>query len=418
MAAKQQTDVLIAGGGPIGLLTGLALARNGIRVRVVEEQWRPATRSYALALHPESLRLFGSLNLIPQLLEHGRPVEILGLFGEGRRQSEIDFSELPGSTPFALVLPQHLLEEVLSSALAQAGGEIAWNHRLAGFDEGPHGVSVEVEQLAKESSGYSVSRTEWVVDRKVEVEAQFVIGADGHRSLVRRQLGIDFPSSGDASTFAVFEFSSLGAARSEVQIVLDEKTTSVLWPLPEGRFRWSFEIPDFKDHPDPRFKSRLFVQFRDEAFPHVAEEKLSELIAERAPWFEPKIVEVVWSAAVRFERRLAERFGKGRVMLAGDAAHLALPIGIQSMNVGFREGMDLAQRLTRIIRGGKGVGALADYAVHWKQEWARLLEMTESPTADDTAAPWIQRRAFRIPPCVPASGEDLTALLSQIGIRF
>jgi 2-polyprenyl-6-methoxyphenol hydroxylase-like FAD-dependent oxidoreductase len=418
MTAKHDVDVLVAGGGPVGLFTALVLARHGIRVEVLEEQWRSASRSYALALHPESLRLFGSLGLVASVLEHGSTIRTLGLYGEGRRQAEIQLSALPDDNPFVLVLPQHLLEGVLHSALNRAGVEIRWNHRLAGFEQGPDGIEARVEGLAKESSGYSVSRTEWIVDREEMLSAKFLVGADGHRSAVRRRLGIDFPSSGTPRTFAVFEFNSVGQGPNEMQIVLDEKATSVLWPLSEERFRWSFELPDFHENPDPRFKSRLFVQLRDEAFPHVSEEKLSELIDERAPWFEPKIVEVVWSAAVRFECRLAEHFGEGRVMLVGDAAHLALPIGVQSMNVGFREGMDLARRLVDIIAGKAGLDSLNDHATKWKQEWDRLLETTQTPSADDSASPWIRERVARIPPCIPASGEDLTPLLAQVGIRF
>ncbi len=418
MAANRDIDVLIAGGGPVGLFTALILARNGVRVEVLEEQWRPASRSYGLALHPESLRLFGSLGLGASVLEHGSMIRTLGLYGEGRRQGEIRLSVLPDDDPFVLVLPQHLLEQVLHSALTRAGAEVHWNHRLAGFEEDSEGIHARVERLAKESSGYSVSRTEWVVDREITLDAKFLVGADGHRSLVRRSLEIDFPSSGEPGTFAVFEFTSVGQGPDEMQIVLNESTTSVLWPLPEGRFRWSFELPDFQQNPDPRFKSRLFVQLREEAFPHVAEEKLTDLIAERAPWFEPKIAEVVWSAAVRFERRLAERFGGGRVALVGDAAHLALPIGIQSMNVGFREGRDLARRLIDVIGGKSGPESLAEYAEKWGQEWNRLLEMSGAPSVEEDVSPWIRRRASRIPPCVPASGEDLSALLAQIGIRF
>ncbi len=418
MAAKRDTDVLVAGGGPVGLFTALVLARNGIRVQVLEEQWRSASRSYALALHPQSLRLFGSLGLVASVLEHGSTIKTLGLYGEGRRQAEIQLSALPDDNPFVLVLPQHLLEEVLHSALKEAGVKILWNHRLAGFEEGPDGIQARVERLVKESSGYSISRTEWVVDRELTLDARFLVGADGHRSLVRRRLGIDFPESGDPATFAVFEFSSVGEGPDEMQIVLDEEATSVLWPMPGGRFRWSFELPEFEESPDPRFKSRLFVQLRDEPFPHVEEEKLADLIGERAPWFEPKVVEVVWSAAVKFERRLAARFGQRRVALVGDAAHLAIPIGIQSMNVGFREGMDLAHRLIDIVGGKATLDSIDEYATLWKQAWHHLLEMTEAPSAEEKASAWVRRRTARIPPCIPASGDDLTALLAQIGIRY
>ncbi len=316
MSTHHDCDVLVAGGGPVGLFSALMLARNGVNVILLEEQWRAATRSYALGLHPESLRILGRIDLSADLLGKGTSVEHFGLYGEGHKQAEILLSKLPGDFPNVLVLPQHLLEHVLIEALEKAGGRLLWNHRLAGFDENPDGVVGRVERLTKESSGYSVTHTEWVTDKTFEVKAAFLIGADGHRSLVRRTLDIGFPTSGNSNTFAVFEFSTVSPVQSELGIVLEKNSTNVLWPLPDGRFRWSFELPDFDERPDPRVKSRLFVQVRDESYPHVTEDKLAELISDRAPWWPHRVVEVFWSAAVRFERRLARTVRAG-TSLAG-----------------------------------------------------------------------------------------------------
>ncbi len=414
IVVKHETDVLVVGAGPVGLFAALSLAGAGVRTEVVEEQWRTASRSYALALHPESLRLLDGLGLAQTLLSKGNVVQVLGLYGRGRRRGEINLSGLPGKFPYVLVLPQQVLEEALLERLSSLGVKVHWNHRLSRLEQTGDGVTARVEKLAKESTGYSVSRTEWVVDRELRMESRFLVGADGHRSLVRRALGIDFVESGTPSNFAVFEFTTLDPAGREIQIVLDEKTTNVLWPLPEGRFRWSFELRDLQETLDPRLKSRLFVQFRDEPFPHVEEDRLEALIRERAPWFDPKVVEVVWSAVVRFERRLAARFGTGRVWFVGDAAHLALPIGIQSMNLGLREAADLATRVSAVIKDGSGVEDLERFNERWTGEWRELLRLADGPAATSEASDWV--REARIPHCVPASGEDLPAALAQIGI--
>jgi 2-polyprenyl-6-methoxyphenol hydroxylase-like FAD-dependent oxidoreductase len=415
--AKHETDVLVAGGGPVGLFTALSLAQAGVRCEVLEEQWKTASRSYALALHPESLRLLDELELTQTLLAGGNMVQVLGLYGDGKKRGEINMSGLSGKFPYVLVLPQQQLEEILLERLSALGVKIHWNHRLSRLQQNGGGVTAKVEKLAKESTGYSVTRTEWVVDRELEIGCRFLVGADGHRSLVRRSLGIDFPERGTPSTFAVFEFTTLGPAGREIQIVVDEKSTSVLWPLPEGRFRWSFELSGFRAALDPRLKSRLFVQFRDQPFPHVEEERLEALILDRAPWFDVKVVEVVWSAAIRFERRLAARFGAGRVWFVGDAAHLALPIGIQSMNVGLREAADLTTRIAAVLKGGEDVGTLESFNDRWCEEWRALLRLADHPAATAEATGWVKERAGRIPHCVPASGDDLLALAAQIGIE-
>jgi len=416
MVGKRDTDVLVVGGGPVGLFTALALARKGVRVMIIEEQWKPASRSYALALHPESVRMLKEFGLGPALSERANPVGSLGLYGDGERRARIDFSRLQGDGSSVLVLPQHLLEGILQKAVEAAGVTVSWSHRLADFAKDENGIHAEVQRLVKESTGYSVTRTEWVVDKTFEVSAAFLVGADGHRSMVRRKLGITTPESGAASTFAVFEFSTDSASGNEVEVVLGSDTVSVLWPLPDGRYRWSFEMPALKEGIDPRVKSRLFVQFRDDTFPHVSEDRLAGLIAERAPWFSPKVTETGWSAAVRFERRLADRFGEGRAWLVGDSAHLALPIGIQSMNVGFREGADLADRIAQVLHRGAALDVVEAFGGFWRERWRSLLQSADAPQVKPTASSWIRANAARIPPCIPASGDDLCSLLGQIDI--
>jgi 2-polyprenyl-6-methoxyphenol hydroxylase-like FAD-dependent oxidoreductase len=272
-----------------------------------------------------------------------------------------------------------------------------------------------LEKLGKDSSGYAVARTEWVVDKAFESTAQFVVGADGHRSTVRRSLGIDFETVGPGQTFAVFEFTSDADVEHEMRIVFEAKRTSVLWPMGNGRFRWSFEVDVPAETLDPRVKSRLFVQVRDESYPYVSEEKFGELIAERAPWFGADVEELLWSGVIRFERKLAASFGRQRAWLVGDAAHLAAPAAIQSMNIGLREASLLTQQLGGVLRGSGPISSLSTYESKSVAEWQRLLA---GVTAEETAENWVQSYSARIPSCVPASGDNLEVLLNGLGLRF
>lgn len=411
---KHKTDVLVVGGGPVGLFTALQLAEKGAKVQVIEEQWRGASRSYALALHPASLHLLGELGVANALVECGNRVDSVGLY-EDEKKAELKLSALSGSYPFTLVVPQQALEEALRHQLEKRGVKILWNHRLAGLEQRGGSVSARMERLSKESTGYSVSRTEWVVDKSFETQASVVVGADGHRSSVRRILEIDYEDQGDPHVFAVFEFVTDAEPLHELKVVLLEDSTSVLWPMTDGRFRWSFELAEGLEKTDPRVKSRLLVQVRDEPYPHVTQEKLQELIAERAPWFSAPVKEVLWSAAIRFERRLAARFGKGRVWLVGDAAHLALPMGIQSMNIGLREAADLSWRIISVLANPDSTALLEGYGDQWRSEWQELLELGETLKPGENTDSWIAARSSRIPPCVPVSGEDMSALFRQLG---
>ena len=145
---------------------------------------------------------------------------------------------------------------------------------------------------------------------------------------------------------------------------------------------------------------------------------MKELAARRAPWFDAGLGEIRWSVGVRFERRLAERFGRGNAWLVGDAAHLASPVGVWSMNVGMREGHDLARRLATVLRDGGDADLLEVYNRERLEEWRRLFGLRNGVAARADATDWIRQRRQRIPPTLPASGKDLELLLDQIGLEI
>jgi 2-polyprenyl-6-methoxyphenol hydroxylase-like FAD-dependent oxidoreductase len=264
-----------------------------------------------------------------------------------------------------------------------------------------------------------VALSEWEVVKKLRRNPRFLIGADGHRSRVRATLGIDFDTVAPPEVFAVFEFACDWPAQNELRVVLTETTANVLWPFPDGRCRWSFQLEDGATRlRDPRYKSRYAYQVGRESFPHLSERLLGEMIAERAPWFDAKPGEVFWSAGVRFERRIASRFGRGRAWLAGDSGHLTGPAGIQSMNVGLREARDLAACIAGVLPDGAPGDTLAVYDRERLREWKSLLGLESGVTANEHADDWVARNCDRIVPCIPASGAELSALLGQIGLEL
>jgi 2-polyprenyl-6-methoxyphenol hydroxylase-like FAD-dependent oxidoreductase len=133
------------------------------------------------------------------------------------------------------------------------------------------------------------------------------------------------------------------------------------------------------------------------------------LLAERAPWFEGSIETLEWRKIVRFERRLADRFGQGRVWLAGDSAHLTGPGGVQSMNVGIREAEMLARGIMDVKRGRVGVHALETYNEERITEWQRLLGVEPFPARP--ADTWLDEHLDELLPSLPFSGRALEAAL-------
>jgi 2-polyprenyl-6-methoxyphenol hydroxylase-like FAD-dependent oxidoreductase len=404
------------------MFTALLLARRGIEVAVVDEAWRTTTRSYALALHPRSLALLDEVGLADELIQQGQQVERVAFYEGADRRGELTLAEFDPRFPFLLILPQDRLERLLEDHLFDLGVRVRWNQRLVEMESGAEGRLVaRLEELGKESLGYGVMTREWVVERRVDHRTSFVVGADGHRSRVRRLLGIDFPRAGEIGdeVFAVFEVATTEPTPREERVVLSGRTSNVLWPLGEGRCRWSFQELDPASLVARRAKGRLAVQVGPDAFPFLDRDDLVGYATERAPWFDPATVrDIAWSVAVRFEHRLAERFGEGRAWLAGDAAHLAGPIGVHSMNLGLAEAHDLARHLTGVLAETEPLAGLADYDRQWRSTWRTLLAADGPPAVAPGAPDWVVRHAGRVLSALPASGPQLAAMAQSLGLAL
>jgi 2-polyprenyl-6-methoxyphenol hydroxylase-like FAD-dependent oxidoreductase len=236
--------------------------------------------------------------------------------------------------------------------------------------------------------------------------------------MVRSRLGIDYELVAGPEQFAVFEFDSGADYGTEVKIAMDETTTNVLWPLPGGRCRWSFQLVKASDAGEFPAKDREYLwytrQEEDDRLKHIVE----RLARNRAPWFKGDIKNVQWSTRVRFEHRLASQFGKNRAWLVGDAAHQTGPVGGQSMNAGLLEAEDLAGALKQILRHGGSRQLLQKYDYVHETDWERLLNRTGRVNAKSSASSWLREHAGRISSCVPATGGQFVQAMDHLGLQF
>ncbi len=416
MAGPHQTDVLVVGAGPTGLVAALSLAEAGLSVEVIDEEWRPAGHSYALALHPRSVGVLAELALAQDAIAQGHKLESLTILAGEEKRVTLRCTVPDERFPFLLALPQSSLEALLADRLAKKGIKVRWSHRLAGLEPRGDTVTATVERLEKESGGYAVAHTEWLVGETLSFQAGFVIGADGHRSLVRRALGTSFDETRPSQAFAIFECTAPGAS-DEMRLVVDQASVNALWPLPGGRARWSLELTAPEVSSADRFKSRLTTMLGEHFFPHLDEAHTRELLRARAPWFEKGAMDIGWSIEVRFEHRLAGSFGRGRVWLAGDSAHLTGPAGMQSMNAGLAEANDLASRIKRVRDGHAGLDLLDAYGKERLAEWAFLLGKRGGLRPGPAAPEFVSQNAARLLPCLPATGTGLPPLAAQLGLE-
>ncbi|MFO0839120.1 MAG: NAD(P)/FAD-dependent oxidoreductase [Phycisphaerae bacterium] len=417
MFGKHETDVLVVGAGPVGLFAALSLVHRGLRVEIIDEGWRPTMHSYAAAFHPRSLSLLDRVGVLEAALARSIRIDHVVFYDAAAPRAAVRFADLPVAHPFAAVLRQDVIENLLEEQLAERGVRVQWNHRLHRLRPAENFVTAEIDELEKMSCGYAVATAEWDIRRSKTTKAAFVIGADGYRSMVRRELGIEYPLIGQPDLFAVFEFETETDPGKDLSVVLSG-TSSVMWPLPGRAGRWSFQVSEGEPTLDARDKNRLTVQVDSRSFPSLAREELALLMRERAPWFHARIDDVRWSILVRFERRLADRFGYGRCWLVGDAGHMASPIGVQSMNVGIREADEVVTLIDRNLRGSSKLEAFDAYEAGRRREWGQLLQTDGASLADHGAAPWVRENQARILGSIPAAGNDLAALLEQLHLGF
>lgn len=419
MSLDSNAEVLVVGAGPVGMTAALLLAERGVQSTVIDAKGGPAARSYACALHPHSLELFDRLGLSKEILQLGRRFDTVAFYEGTERRAEVRLSELPVKFPFLFVLPQNALEGLLERALTRrAGIRVHWHHQLSDLRTDVKGVVAEVDKLAGTSMGYIVPHWEMVVKETTEMRAAFLVGADGHNSLVRQRIGVDYEQVGEPETFSVFEFETDTELANEVRVVLDESTTNVMWPLPGGRCRWSFQVQPREPAEDFPEKARRSVWVDDPEVNQQIQKRLQRLIEKRAPWFSANVKEFDWVSHVQFERRLVKRFGKGLCWLVGDAAHQTGPVGVQSLNVGLREAGELADVLKNRLQDGATTNGFDGWERRWRAEWKQLLGLEGALKATDDADNWVQQHAVKILPCLPASGDDLVRCVKQIHLNL
>ncbi len=392
-AASERVQVLVVGAGPVGLFAALSAAQRGLHVLVIDHVWRGYASGHASLVHAGFLDLLEDGPLLQKLRAEGHSLDRVELDIDG---AEVAVCELPSP---ALVIPQRVLEEALCTELRKMDVEIRSPHQAATIDQ--RGSHVDVRVLRREliTSGSPVLHSEWEPVESLLVQADYVIGADGYDSRVRAALGIDVVDFGGIESFAMFEGSAHRAPKASGQLMFNEGLGAVTFPLPGAKYRYGVQLSE-----------------RFDAVPNL--ELLRSLLASRPPAKPEEVDRVDWSTVIHFERRLARSFGRGRVWLAGDAAHVTSPFGGQSMNVGLQEAYRLAGRIADTIQGKNGHGGLEAYSAEFEREWHKLFGVNVRFDVAPNAPRWLSTYARRIVPALPASGNDLENMLGQLGLRL
>lgn len=300
-------ELLIVGAGPAGLAAAAAAARLGLRVQVLERRTELRRHSRALVVHARTLELLDAIDVAEPLIGAGERSRYLTLSRAGKSLLQLDFERINSRFPYALLVSQEVTETLLWQRCLDLGVEIR--------------TGVEVEGLA--SDGVRL------IDQEV-VRSPQIVGADGIGSTIRRAAGIGFPGTSAPQHFLVADV-RLDEPVPGLTAHLEDAGVIVLGALPDRLTRVIAAVPAERE-PDRRW--------------------IQQLLDERTPT-RPRITAVEWLSTFTTQHRLAASFGREGLQLIGDAAHVHSPIGGQGMNLGIRDGIELAQAL---IEGPQSVG--------------------------------------------------------------
>lgn len=327
--------VLIAGAGPVGVLTALLLARKGIPVRVFEAAAKVDDSPRASTLHPATLEMLADAGLLDAIIEQGLVARTFQFWDRTTHQliTEFDHGILAQDTayPFVVQCEQHKIAKLCLERLkAFPHAEVRFEAPVAGLEQTETGVAVTLENGDV-------------------VRGSYLVGADGGRSTIRKALDIEFEGYTFPERFLVltvpFDFAGEhGVAYRAYFSDPDEWANLFKVAGDDGKGRWRAVFPALPGQTD--------------------EEVLNEAATEaRLQKFFPKrgTYEIFHRNIYRVHQRVAKHFRAGRVFLAGDSAHVNNPIGGLGLNCGIHDATDLADKLARALGSTAGPGILDRY---------------------------------------------------------
>ena len=317
-----RTKVLIIGAGPTGLMMASQLARFGVDFIIVDRKATITDKSKALAVQARTMEAYQQMGLSEAAVEQGIIGSAVNFVINGKPFRRIDLSNIgAGLSPFPYItmLEQSKNEAILNNFIEQKDNGVLWNTSLASFTQDNSGVTAILNHKDGE---------------QLTIQADWMVGADGASSPVRKELGMSFKGDTHEQTFFVADVQLTWEFEGqELFICLDKNNFLACFPMKgDGHFRLVGAVP------------ASLLSKEDLSFEDVLTDLLPKLN------FDLKLQNVKWFATYEIHHRVVNDFQRGRCFLAGDAAHIHSPAGGQGMNTGLMDAYNLAWKLALVIQ--------------------------------------------------------------------
>jgi 2-polyprenyl-6-methoxyphenol hydroxylase-like FAD-dependent oxidoreductase len=380
---RLEFDVIIAGCGPTGAMLAAELRLHGVRVLVLEKEAEPASFVRIVGLHMRSIELMAMRGLLDRILERGRQRPTGAFFAAIDKPAPTD----PDSAyAYLLGIPQPVIVHLLEEHAVQLGAQVRHGCTVSGFEQDDEGVTVELTGGER-------------------LRSRYLVGCDGGRSTVRKLLGVGFPGEPSRTETLMGEM-EVGVPQQEIAARTAEirETHQRFWLRPFGERAYSVVVPA--------------AGVSDRAEPPTLEEFRRQLHAIAGTDF--GVHSPRWLSRFGDATRLAERYRVGRVLLAGDAAHIHPPTGGQGLNLGVQDAFNLGWKLAAQIRGWAPDTLLDTYHAERHPVAEDVLDNTRAQMELHATGPGPQalRRLLTELMDFDEVNRYLTEKITAIGIRY